>query len=150
VIAEPTAPRGDGRHAAVPLERILVVEQHGRILAFPNEPAADRTDTFLELDDRDTYGMTFHPRYAENRFVYVFSNGRNSDKDRRLNRISRFAVSRAAPFACERDSERIIIEWESNGHNGGDLAFGPDGMLYISAGDGTTDSDTNLTGQKIS
>jgi uncharacterized repeat protein (TIGR03806 family) len=150
VIAEPAAPGGGPRPAADRAERMLVVEQHGKILAFPNDPPAERTDVFLDLEDRDTYGMTFHPRYALNRFVYVFSNGRNSDKDRRLNRISRFAVSREAPFACERDSERIIIEWESNGHNGGDLGFGPDGMLYISAGDGTTDSDTNLTGQKIS
>src|SRR5262245_37205241 len=150
VIADPVVSSGRLRPAADRGQRMLVVEQHGKILAFPNDPAAEKTDIFLDLDDRDTYGMMFHPRYAENRFAYVFSNGRNSEKDRRLNRISRFAVSREAPFACERDSERIIIEWESNGHNGGDLAFGPDGMLYISAGDGTSDSDTNLTGQKIS
>jgi uncharacterized repeat protein (TIGR03806 family) len=150
VIAEPVMSSGGPRPPADRAERMLVVEQHGKILAIPNHPAAERTDVFLDLEDRDTYGMTFHPRYAGNRFVYVFSNGRNSDKDRRLNRISRFAVSSEPPFACERDSERIVIEWESNGHNGGDLAFGPDGMLYISAGDGTTDSDTNLTGQKIS
>ena len=43
----------------------------------------------------------------------------------------------------------MILEYESNGHNGGDLAFGPDEMLYISAGDGTSDSDTNLTGQNL-
>src|SRR5262245_30309421 len=150
VIADPVVSSGRLRPAADRGQRMLVVEQHRKILAFPNDTAAERTDVFLELDDRDTYGMTFHPRYAGNRFVYVFSNGRNSDKDRRLNRISRFVVSREAPFACDRDSEKVVIEWESNGHNGGDLAFGPDGMLYISAGDGTTDSDTNLTGQKIS
>jgi uncharacterized repeat protein (TIGR03806 family) len=150
VIAEPAAAGPDARQVAAPSQRLLVVEQRGRILAFHDNPDTDTTEGFLELDDRDTYGMTFHPRYAENRFVYVFSNGRNSDKDRRLNRISRFVVSREPPFACVRDSERIIMEWESNGHNGGDLGFGPDGMLYISAGDGTTDSDTNLTGQKIS
>src|SRR5207249_4369490 len=100
--------------------------------------------------DRDTYGMTFHPRYSENRIVYVFSNGPNSNEKHKQNRISRYTVARATPCACLADSEKVIIEWESNGHNGGDLAFGPDGMLYISAGDGTTDSDTNLTGQKIS
>ena len=151
IIAEPPArSANEARAARLAAERIFVVEQHGRILAFPNDAAVEKTEIFLALDDRDTYGMTFHPRYGENRFVYVFSNGPNSSADRRLNRISRFVVSRAVPFACDPASEKIIIEWESNGHNGGDLAFGPDGMLYVSAGDGTTDSDTNLTGQKIS
>ncbi|MGE5193354.1 MAG: PQQ-dependent sugar dehydrogenase [Deltaproteobacteria bacterium] len=151
VIAEPVAQSADnGAGTNRAAERMLVIEQHGKILAFPNDAAAEKPEIFLALDDRDAYGMTFHPRYAENRFVYVFSNGPNSSPEHRLNRVSRFVVSRESPFACDRTSEKIVIEWESNGHNGGDLAFGPDGMLYVSAGDGTTDSDTNLTGQKIS
>jgi len=147
IIAEP-----GGATAA---RRMFVVQQKGKILAFANDPLVEKTDVFLALDDRDTYGMAFHPQYAkdqyaENRFVYVFSNGPNSDEKRRQNRISRFVVSRDGAQACDPASEQIIIEWESNGHNGGDLAFGPDGLLYASAGDGTSDSDTNLTGQKIS
>jgi len=52
--------------------------------------------------------------------------------------VSRFVVSQQASLLpATPASEKIIIEWESNGHNGGDLAFGPDGMLYIPAGDGT-------------
>lgn len=148
VIGEPVA--AGGAAANSPTGRMFVVEQAGKIRAFPNDPGVEKTDVFLALADRDTYGMTFHPHYAENRFVYVFSNGPNSNTEHRFNRISRFVVSRTNPFACEPASEKIIIEWESNGHNGGDLAFGPDRMLYISAGDGTSDSDTNLTGQKIS
>lgn len=143
IIAEPAA-------ANAAAGRMFVVQQRGKILAFSNDPSVEKTEVFLALDDRDTYGMTFHPKYAENRFVYVFSNGPNSNEKRRLNRISRFTVSRDGSRVCEPLSEKIIIEWESNGHNGGDLAFGPDGLLYISAGDGTSDSDTNLTGQKIS
>ena len=42
------------------------------------------------------------------------------------------------------------MEWKSNGHNGGDLAFASDGMLFVSAGDGTSDSDLNRTGQNVS
>ncbi len=150
IIAEPaTKPGGEGQDNAE-AERLLVVEQHGKILAFANDPAVEQTAPFLVLEDRDTYGLTFHPNYAENRYVYVFSNGPNSAAEHKLNRISRFVVSREGARACDPASEQIVIEWESNGHNGGDLAFGPDGMLYISAGDGTSDSDTNLTGQKIS
>lgn len=143
IIAEPGVAKGMQ-------ERLLVVEQHGKILGFANDPAVEQTAPFLTLEDRDTYGMTFHPNYAENCYVYVFSNGPNSAGENKLNRISRFVVSRDGPKACDPASEQVIIEWASNGHNGGDLAFGPDGMLYISAGDGTSDSDTNLTGQKIS
>ena len=43
----------------------------------------------------------------------------------------------------------VIIEWPSNGHNGGDIAFGNDGYLYVSSGDGSSDSDANLTGQTL-
>jgi uncharacterized repeat protein (TIGR03806 family) len=43
----------------------------------------------------------------------------------------------------------VILEWHSLGHNGGDLAFGRDGMLYITAGDGTSDSDTWNSGQTL-
>ncbi len=156
VIAEPGLAGASGQatpddsEKSAAARRKFVVEQHGKILAFPNNPDVEMTDVFLALADRDTYGMTFHPRYAENRYVFVFSNGPNSNAAHRRNRISRFAVSPTIPFACEPATEKIIIEWESNGHNGGDLVFGPDGMLYVSAGDGTTDSDTNLTGQKIS
>src|SRR5205085_8407650 len=45
-------------------------------------------------------------------------------------------------------SETPIIEWWSDGHDGGAMAFGNDGMFYITSGDGTSDSDTRITGQR--
>lgn len=130
--------------------RMFVVEQAGTIRAFSPDQSADKSDVFLKLDDHDFYGMTFHPEYAKNGFVYVFANGPNSNMEHKYNRILRFVVRSEAPHDCDLATQQMIFEYESNGHNGGDLAFGPDGMLYISSGDGTTDSDTNLTGQKIS
>ncbi|MBI2823896.1 MAG: PQQ-dependent sugar dehydrogenase [Planctomycetia bacterium] len=128
--------------------RLLVVEQQGRIVAFPNRADSEAVDLFLDTG-RETYSLTFDPKYADNRYVYVFSNGPR-DATKKQNRIARFEVSREPPQACLPASEKVIIEFESNGHNGGDLAFGPDGCLYISAGDGTSDSDTNVTGQDLS
>lgn len=129
-------------------ERLLVIEQGGKIISFPDDPQTDKTEVFLELKDRDFYGMTFHPKFAENRYALVFSNGPNSAKSK-LNRISRFTVSKETN-KCLPETEFIIIEWVSNGHNGGDMAFAADGTLFATSGDGTSDSDTNLTGQDIS
>jgi glucose/arabinose dehydrogenase len=129
-------------------DRLLVVEQGGRVLAFPNERAVAKADVFCTVKDADTYSLTFHPHYAKNGYVYVFSNGPNSAQ-RRKNRILRFTVKGPKPRRCDPRSEKLIIEWESNGHNGGDLAFGNDGYLYITSGDGTSDSDGDLTGQDL-
>jgi hypothetical protein len=83
----------------------------------------------------------------QNRWLFVISNGPVKQQTKR-NRISRWTISRENGIA-DPDSELIILEWESNGHNGGDLAFGPDGMLYCPTGDGTSDSDPLATGQGL-
>jgi glucose/arabinose dehydrogenase/mono/diheme cytochrome c family protein len=129
-------------------DRLFVVEQNGRIVAFKNDPATDKTDLFCQIEDHDTYSMIFHPDYAKNGFVYLFSNGLNS-AERKKNHIFRFTVKRDGSRCCDPDSRQLVIEWESNGHNGGDMAFGLDGYLYLSAGDGTSDSDGDLTGQDL-
>jgi uncharacterized repeat protein (TIGR03806 family) len=129
-------------------DTMLVIEQAERVLAFTNQPSASTTNIFCFIRDHEIYSVTFHPGFATNRFAYVFSNGPQSS-EHKTNKIYRYTVPRNTN-ACDDTSRTLIIEWESNGHNGGDMAFGPDGMFYASAGDGTSDSDRNLTGQDLS
>ena len=63
--------------------------------------------------------------------------------------IARFTMARRSPFGLDPASEEVIIEWPSNGHNGGGIVFGQDGMLYITTGDGTSDSDDDNVGQDM-
>src|SRR5262249_24503504 len=88
-----------------------------------------------------------HPAYTSNGYLFVGQNTKVHGVNK--TRVSRFTVGRAPPYQCDIRSERVIIEWPSNGHNGGDVAFGSDGMLYITSGDGTSDSDTDLRGQDM-
>src|SRR5437588_863659 len=53
------------------------------------------------------------------------------------------------PYRLDPQSRQLIIEWPSDGHNGGDVTFGLDGMLYVTSGDGTSDSDANIVGQDL-
>ena len=64
-------------------------------------------------------------------------------------RVTRYTMDRKPPYTLDPKSAKLIIEWPSDGHNGGALAFGHDGMLYVTSGDGTSDSDTNIVGQDM-
>ena len=135
-------------------DRLLVVEQGGsedrpsRIFRIVNEFRTERKERFLEMPGRLIYGLTFHPGFDTNGFFYVFSNGPTPSPDR-TNRVSRFVMDREEPRGCDPASETVILEWKSAGHDGGDLAFGQDGMLYITTGDGTSDSDGWVSGQDV-
>jgi uncharacterized repeat protein (TIGR03806 family) len=118
-----------------------------RIYTFDDDEHVTSKQVFLDLD-RLIYGFAFHPRYEQNGYLFVMNNG-PTEAENKQNRISRFTVDRQAPHNIVPGSELVILEWDSNGHNGGDLAFGPDGFLYCPTGDGTSDSDTLVTGQGL-
>jgi uncharacterized repeat protein (TIGR03806 family) len=135
--------------------RLFVGELHGRIVSFPNDPGCTRADLAIDVrklhpDLAALYGLTFHPKFDENRYVFVcyVLNGDRPDGSV----VSRFEVSRTDPPIIDPRSERVVIRFPSGGHNGGCLDFGKDGYLYISTGDasGPSPPDTMNTGQDCS
>jgi uncharacterized repeat protein (TIGR03806 family) len=137
-----------------PGRKRLFVLQHlgfwagpGRLLAVADDQSASEAELLVETDGL-AVGIAFHPDYERNGFVYVGLNGPINDPKKKT-QVMRYTVSREPPHGIDAASKRLIIEWPSNGHNGGDVAFGNDGNLYVSSGDGSSDSDADLTGQTL-
>jgi putative heme-binding domain-containing protein len=149
-------------------ERLFIGEQAGKIWSIPNDPSCSKPDLFLdlttELNSWDKtrvkgvgalYGLTFHPRFVENRYCYVcyvLDSTKSGEALADGTRVSRFAVKGTDPPRIDPKSEKVLITWLAGGHNGGCLCFGPDGYLYISTGDATDPSppDRLDTGQDLS
>jgi glucose/arabinose dehydrogenase len=119
----------------------------GEIQIIPDDPAIEAGDVLLELKGT-AYDIAFHPKYAENGYLYVGWNGANADGKKSC-KITRYTMPAKGPYKLDPATETLILEWQSDGHNGAALCFGLDGMLYITSGDGTSDSDTNVTGQRM-
>ena len=136
-------------HAGDGTDRVFVVEKSGTIKVLPNSDAAVGTD-FLALNDvindrseGGLLGLAFHPNYKNNALLYVYYTHGSF-----VSRVSEFSVS-DNPDVVDRDSERVL--WEADqpaaNHNGGQVTFGPDGMLYIGLGDGGGSNDQFANGQ---
>lgn len=137
------------------LGRLYVVERAGRIYSFLNDSTTRDTTLFLDIRhqvfDADIeaglLSLSFHPDYEDNGYFYVFY---LTDSPLR-SRLSRFKRSDADPLKADVASETVIVEVNqpSPKHNGGDSAFGSDGYLYLSLGDGSTGRDAFGNAQNL-
>jgi hypothetical protein len=134
------APRGDAR--------LFVVEQPGRIRIISGgrllaRPFLDLTDRVRDGGERGLLSVAFHPDYARNGFFYVDYTDRHGDTA-----IERYTVSRDPDLADKTSAVRVLsIEQPYANHNGGLVAFAPDGMLWIGMGDGGSGGDPHGNGQ---
>ena len=134
-------------------DRLLVLNFSGIASTFPNRPgAAIKADPFLDLakhtgQDLQAYSIAFHPRFPAVPHIYSLWNRRAPKPGE--NTLARFTVTRLDPPQADPASEQVLLRWPSVGHNGGEIAFGPDGMLYVSVGDRSAPGDPQDMGQRV-
>lgn len=138
--------------------RLFVLQQRGLVYVFNNSPTVSTRKTFLNLSGKVSpsgselglLGIAFHPNYSVNNYFYVNytfdSAGSGSGS---WSRVSRFTASSVNPDTVLLNTELILmtIAQPYSNHNGGKVAFGPDGYLYISFGDGGSGGDPLGNGQ---
>jgi glucose/arabinose dehydrogenase len=140
-------------HAGDNSGRLFVVEQPGRIRIIEDNQV---TGIFLDISGRvrspasgggneeGLLSVAFPPGYAAKGYFYVYYTNLNGN-----NQVSRFHLGQG-PDAAEPDSEELILPLSHptyGNHNGGQLAFGPDGYLYIATGDGGGGGDPEENAQ---
>lgn len=123
--------------------RLFILEQPGRIHILQDgqllpAPFLDiRSRVQDDASERGLLGLAFHPQYAQNGFFYINYTGQGG-----ATIIARFEVGED-PDQADPQSEQILLRIDQPyaNHNGGGLAFGPDGRLYIGTGDGGSGGD---------
>ncbi|MBC7922527.1 MAG: PQQ-dependent sugar dehydrogenase [Ferruginibacter sp.] len=133
--------------------RVFVIAQKGVIHTFPQKGATtakvflDLTNGVVSGGERGLLGLAFHPNFKQNGYFYVnYTRGKPLETV-----IARFQVSKTDPNRADPASQLILLTYAQpfDNHNGGKVAFGKDGYLYISAGDGGSGGDPHSNGQNL-
>jgi len=145
-------------HAGDGSGRNFALDQSGRVYIFPNNGDVQQAKVFLDIRDRvqdwrkdseeGLLGIAFHPDFRTNGYFYVCY---SSSKAPRTSLISRFSVSKDNAQTADPASEQVVMEIPQpfSNHNGGSIAFGHDGFLYIALGDGGGRNDPMQHGQNL-
>jgi glucose/arabinose dehydrogenase len=129
--------------------RLLVVEQGGRVRLLT--PGALTHPVYLDMrplvtsgGERGLLGLAFHPKFKDNGFLFVDYTDRRGDIT-----VARLKADPAHPERVDPGTLKVILSIPNPApnHNGGMLAFGPDGYLYIATGDGGGAGDPFQNGQ---
>ncbi len=130
-------------------DRLFVATKDGRIHIIKDgttlvEPFLDISEPTNNEGERGLLGLAFHPDYATNGLFYVHYSDRHGDT-----KIFEYRVS-GNPDLADLETGRLIVyaTQPASNHNGGMLAFGPDGYLYIGLGDGGGAGDRYGNGQR--
>ena len=128
--------------------RRFIVEQSGLIYVI--EKDGQKAKIFLDIRDitrpwkkaneEGLLGLAFHPRFSETGEFFVCYSPVNAPQSER---ISRFHVSAKDSRKADKNSEETVLQFDQPfpNHNGGSIAFGPDGFLYVGLGDGGSRND---------
>jgi glucose/arabinose dehydrogenase len=135
---------------------VLILTPEGDVLPEPFLDIVDQVVLSSAFDERGLLSLAFHPDYATNGKLYIHYSAEREGPNicvdeeglipadpegcpfQHTRRISEFTVSPTDPNRVDPASERVIfsVQWPGRKHNGGGLAFGLDGLLYIGLGDG--------------
>ena len=144
--------------------RFFIIEQFGQVRIasadgeLQAEPFLDVRNRIPRLwkdfDEKGLLGLALHPNFENNGKVYVAYSGHldfQGDLAKEFwwshtNTVAEYTVSNDDPDVADKGTERIVsrIDWPQFNHNGHWIGFGPDGMLYISTGDGGYANDWGI------
>jgi glucose/arabinose dehydrogenase len=130
--------------------KLYVVEQHGRVLVavdgkLGKKPFLDIRRLVSKGEEQGLFSLAFSPAYARDRTFYVDYTDRKGDT-----RVVAYRANRAGTAAVARSARPVLlVDQPGPQHNGGQLAFGPDGSLYASLGDGECCDDPQGRAQNM-
>lgn len=139
-----------------PQKKAVVAFQRGQIRVLPQDKESADAPLFLDLREKmleetgfeeGLHGLAFHPSFTTERRVFLCY----SQRDPRRTVVSEFKVSTDGPLRADPASEQVLLDLPHplGNHYGGGIAFGPDGFLYISIGDGGVRDDPYRLGQNL-